>query len=401
MRVFVLLALVGMLTISPRAWGWNDASRMATIQSIVERGTLAIDGTDFHTMDKVSIGGQFFSDKPATPQLAGAMVYAPLRAAGIELHTGWSLAYYLITLLTVKLLWWLSLIAFYKALGYTGLTQSRRLLLTTALGVGTLALTWSATFNSHSWAASWVTIGLLFLLRARTGTRPTASAFGGGLAFGLAGGADIATLALPVAFGCSLAFDRWLRRRLWAYATGLALALAPWLVTNYAISGGLVPVQLVARYFLFPGSPWTPEQLTGAQMNSGAALAGYSFSLLFGGRGFLLYNPLALLAIPLLLREFSKRRRFAVEALATTGASMLIFGYYALWSNNFSGASYSIRWFVPLLPLWIFFCTRCYAGAGGSRWRSFSQSSRSRLRLPMSARGTHGPGSNTGRFRCL
>lgn len=280
--VFALLALVGLVTIAPRAGGWNDASRMATIQSIVERGTLAIGGTDFYTMDKVFVAGQFFSDKPVTPQLFGALVYAPLSALGIELHPGWNLAYYLITLFTVKLLWWLSLIAFFKALGYTRLARSWRLWLTVALGVGTLALTWSATFNSHSWAASWMSIGFLFFLKARHGERIARSLFVGGLAFGLAGGADVATLALPAVFGFSLLLDRRLRRGLWAYLLALVVALAPWLVANLAISGSLVPVQLVPAYFLFPGSPWTTDMLTGAQVNSGPFLGTYSLGLLAG-----------------------------------------------------------------------------------------------------------------------
>lgn len=368
---FALLALIGLISISPRAWGWNDASRMATVESIVERGTLAIDDTTFHTMDKVFIDGHFYSDKPATPQLFGAVVYAPLKAMGLELRPGWNLAYYLITLLTVKLLWWLSLLAFYKALAYTELVSSRRLWITAALGVGTLALTWSATFNSHSWAASWMTIGFLFFLRARRGERTARDIFVAGVAFGLAGGADVATLALPAVFGCYQLFDRRLRRSLWAYLLGLVLALAPWLATNLAISGSVVPVQLVAEYFLFPDSPWTIDELTGAQRNSGSFLVTYSFGLLFGGRGFLLYNPLALVAIPMMVREFVRRRRFAVEALAAASATVVMFVFYALWSNNLSGAAYSIRWFVPLLPLWLFFLYPLLAGRGWWRMTLF------------------------------
>ena len=35
--------------------------------------------------------------------------------------------------------------------------------------------------------------------------------------------------------------------------------------------------------------------------------------------------------------------------------SALIVSYYLLFSMNYSGWGYSIRWFVPLLPLWFFF----------------------------------------------
>lgn len=353
--VFSLLAVVGLLTITPRAASWNDASRMATVQSIVERGTLAIDDSDFKTMDKVYLDGHFYSDKPVTPQLAGALVYAPLHAVGIELRHGWNLAYYLITLLTIKLLWWLALVALYLALGYTKLSQARRLALAAAFGVGSLALTWSATFNSHSWAASWMTIGFLFFLRARQGERINRNVLFAGLAFGLAGGADVATLVLPAVFGCALLLDRRIRSSVWVYLVGLLVSVTPWLVANWLISGSLIPVQLVPEYFMFPDSPWTIDQLTGAQVNSGGFLVRYGFGLLIGPRGFLCYNPLAFAALPLMIAEFVRRRKFAVEALAASVASLVIIGYYALWSNNFSGASYSIRWFVPLLGLWFFF----------------------------------------------
>jgi hypothetical protein len=370
--VFVALAVVGALTVLPKAIGYNDKTRMATIQAIVEHGTLSIGHTAFaDTMDKVYIGGQYFSDKPVTPQLLGALVYAPLHAMGLTLDEHWNLAYYLITLLTVKLFWWLSLVAFFKALGYTGLSEGRRLWITVALGVGTLAFSWSATFNNHSLAASWVGIGFFFLLKAQRDGPIARNLVVSGLFFGLAGASDVPTLLLPAAFGVYLLFDRRLRRGVWAYLVALLVALAPGVAINYAISGSVVPVQLVPRYFQFPGSPWTPDQLTGAGVNTGSFLLHYARNMLIGGRGFLTYNPFSLLAIPLMVWEAIRRRRFAREAVVVSVTSIVLVSYYILTSTNYGGYSYSIRWFVPLLPLWMFFLYPLLEKPGRWRWVVF------------------------------
>lgn len=367
--VFVGLAVLGALTIVPRVMGWNDGTRMATIQALVQHHTLSIEPSSFASvMDKVFIHGHFYSDKLATPQLLGAVVYWPIWRLGIRLAPDWNLAYYLVTLFTVKLFWLLGLAAFYRSLAYTRLDRARRLWLTVALGTGTLVLSWSATFNNHSLAASWVAIAFWFLLRAKDGGRVLPNLALSGLFFGLAGSSDVPTMAFPAAFGLYVLLDRRLRRGTWAYVAALLVAVAPALAVNYAISGSLVPVQIVAANFDFPGSPWTAEHLTGTGINTGPFLADYTVRMLVGPGGFLLYNPFSLLALPLMVREIVRRRRFAAEALVVLLMSVVIIGYYCLTSNNYGGDAYSIRWFVPMLPLWMFFVYPLLEGKGAWRW---------------------------------
>lgn len=370
--VFLVLAVTGVVTVLPKSMGWNDMTRMATIQAIVEHGTLSIGNTAFaNTMDKVYIAGQYFSDKPVTPQLLGALVYAPLHAMGLTLNEHWNLAYGLITLFTVKLFWWISLVAFFKTLAFTGLSEGRRLWLMLALGVGTLVFSWSSTFNNHSLAASWVTIGFYFLIRADRAGPVVRNLFVSGLFFGLAGASDVPTLLFPAAFGVYLLFSKRLRSGFWAYAVAVLVAVAPGFAVNYAISGSLIPVQLVSRYFQFPGSPWTPSKLTGAGVNTGPFLWDYARNMLIGERGFLTYNPFSFLAIPLMFWEAIRRRAFAREAVVVAVTSVVLVAFYILTSTNYGGYSYSIRWFVPMLPLWMFFLYPLLEKPGRWRWVVF------------------------------
>jgi hypothetical protein len=114
--ITIILILIGMVTAGTKVRSWNDASRMANVQAIVEHGSFQIDNTVFiNTGDKVYIQGNFYSDKPPMPALIGAAIYAPLFHMGIKLGYGHNLAYYLITLLMVKVFWGLSLVAFFSS----------------------------------------------------------------------------------------------------------------------------------------------------------------------------------------------------------------------------------------------------------------------------------------------
>ena len=356
--LFVLLALVGSLTVLPRAQGWSDASRMAAVQAMVDHGTLSIDDTDFAplTHDKVWVDGHFYSDKQATPALIGAVVYAPLSAVGIKLAPGWNPAYALVTWGTVTLWWWLGLVALYRLLGLTGLPAGRRAWLAAATGLGSLHLTWVATFNNHSLAASWLLIALAAVAHARASGGGRWLLACAGLALGLAASSDMPTGAFAVALGAVVVADPRLRTRVAWLVVPFLLAVAPALWVNHAISGSLVPLQLVPEFFLYPGSPWTREELTGSGIAAGGDLVGYAAGMLVGGRGFLLYNPLLWLAIPLLVREaFARGRTLAPEARAVAAAGAALVAYYLLLSTNYSGQSYSIRWWVPLLPVTLVF----------------------------------------------
>ena len=83
LKLIFFLIVIGIITTSPTTTSWNVDSRMATIQSLVEKHTFIIDESDFiKTGDKVFINGHFYSDKLPTPQIIGAIIYWPLFQLG-------------------------------------------------------------------------------------------------------------------------------------------------------------------------------------------------------------------------------------------------------------------------------------------------------------------------------
>ena len=114
---FILLVLLTKVDIQSIA----DASRIATVKSLVEYQTFTIDNSQFDsplfTGDKYFYNNHFYSDKPPLPAFMGAAVYFILKnVIGINLSNHFGLTYYLITLLSVGVFSSIGLVYFHKIL---------------------------------------------------------------------------------------------------------------------------------------------------------------------------------------------------------------------------------------------------------------------------------------------
>ena len=360
-KYFYIVIIVTLLSVKAGEGTWNDASRMATIQSLVEHHTVIIDDSEFiNTGDKVFINGHFYSDKPVITSVFGAIAYFPLYYLGINFEGSNNLVYYLIVLIVIKSFWLAGLFGFYKSLDILGAERNTCLVLTVALGFCSLYFTWSAVFNNHLVAASNLALGFYYLLKYRYVKSLGRYTFYAGLFFTLAGCADHATAIFFVGFAIYLFLVRPAAWKHWFYYFIPVVFLAvPNLIFNYLISGQVLPFQLVPSYFEYKGSPWSkPKNLTGDNINNLPFMIQYGFSMLFGGKGFIIYNPILLIGIPCLIMEIVRKRRYYLEAIVAGVCSMIIILFYSAVSRDYSGWSYSIRWFVPLLPFLLIFTFR-------------------------------------------
>jgi len=330
---------------------------MATVQSLVESGSFIIDETAFiHTGDKVYINNHFYSDKPPIPSVFGAIAYFPLYHMGVRLHEGKSIAYYVVTLLTIKLFWVLGIIAFFYALRFTGLDAEKRLAMSLAFGIGSIYFSWSSTFNNNVLAASFISIAYLFHLKALNEETVNRNLGIAGFFFLIAATSDYPTGIFYFLFLLSILRSSSLRSGVVFYILPIFITILPALAMNYCIHESVMPVQIVRSYFEYPGSPWIgSDHLSGMQVNKVGYFAVYLLGILIGPRGFLLYNPLLFIALWGVFMTIRSRGPFYNEAVVVSFGSAVLVIYYALVTVNYSGLSYSIRWFVPLLPLLLFF----------------------------------------------
>src|SRR5262245_30372488 len=173
--VLVVATLVAVLSARPYAGGWNDGSRLATVESLVDHHTLAIDDSIFvrvpagndasiprpypasetgllqtGTGDKLFIRGRYYSDKSPVPALLLAGVYQGAQAgAGLKARERPDLFCFVMTLASSGLAYVASVWCVYRVGGLVGLSASVRLLLTASLAFCTVALTYSQHVNNH------------------------------------------------------------------------------------------------------------------------------------------------------------------------------------------------------------------------------------------------------------
>jgi len=345
---------------------------------LVEHGTLAIDETPAvrWTVDKIFVRGHFYSDKPPTMSLLAAAIYYPLYHAGFRLKPPESgdefgsrkpernLSYGLITFVLMAGSTLCCLAAFYGALGFVGLPARRRVWMTAGLAFATLFLPWTTTLNNHAFSGSWTFIAFYFLLRAKSAPEKVAvPVLVAGAAAGLAAASDPACLLFVVGFGAYILGSAKLRRVTVWYAAAALLIMLPGILVNYSITGDLRPPNTHVEYFDYPGSYWLHghEALSGVTRNDLGFALKYGFLCLFGPNGFLLYNPLLAIAIYYAVRLVTSRQPFWIEALLVLVLVTMFTGYFFLYSSNYGGYSYSIRWFVTLIPLVWFFAFPFFA----------------------------------------
>jgi hypothetical protein len=122
---------------------------------------------------------------------------------------------------------------------------------------------------------------------------------------------------------------------------------------NYHIGGTLRPVNTVAEYLFWPGSPFDSSNASGPWLHRSIwRVQAYALELLFGKKGFLLHQPVLILACLGGIAVMIEKRALLPElpemlfSFAWSGAVWLV---YAWGSNNASGVCATIRWFVPLL----------------------------------------------------
>jgi hypothetical protein len=394
--IVVVAAIIAVLSARPFAGSWNDGSRLATVESLVDRHTLIIDDSLFvkpsegrspyagegavllarGTLDKLFINGHCYSDKSPVPALLLAGAYQLLQwLSGLDARERPDLFCYLMTLASSGLAYVVAVWCIYRIGAALGIDVRSRLLLTASFALATVALPYVRHVNNHMMLLGVTALIMLALARlAKRGQGehvPWRHFLGLGCLAGVGYTIDLG--AGPVLItGCVVALV--LRcRRVMPVAAMLAAA-SPWLVlhhaVNYSTGGTWKPANAVAEYLQWPGSPFTPENMTGVVNHSVGHFCAYALALLFGKQGFIGHNLPLFLAAPaavvLLKRRVAQWPELLFAAFFCGGTFMA----YALTSSNSSGRCCSIRWFVPFLAP-AYYVLALYLQGCPTQWKPF------------------------------
>lgn len=347
---FILLALLTKADIQSVA----DASRIATVKSLVEFQTFTIDNSQFEnsplfTIDKYFYNNHFYSDKPPLPALMGAAVYFLLKNIwGINLSNNLPLTYYLVTLSTVGVLSCIGLVYFHKILIEIFEIDEAWANITTFLAAtGTLILPYSLTFNNHSLAAVFLTISFYYLLKFEP--REIRSIILCGVLVSMAGNVDI-TCFLFIPFYLAFFLSKSINS-----AAVFLLSCIPLLLCyfglNIYVAGSIVPPAMNAALWEYPGSLFSKENLSGlVTQKSFLGMMKYAFTLFLGNRGLFSHTPLlcfSFMGVMAVLRQ--RRLPYKTPYLYGLAASVAFMLIYTFRTVGYGGYSYGVRWFVALM----------------------------------------------------
>jgi len=188
------------------AFSWNDMARVATVESLAEQGTMAVDYTKWgwFSGDTVFLREHWYSTKPPLLSAVGAANYMAYRGI-IKTVTGHEITYIknediiypMVVLTTTVLAFALLLVYFFRALHLIDISTRARWWLFWALAIGSLYPAYSSVLNNHSVAGSLVFIGFYYVVKYRLGGKiKWWEAVLAGLMVGFAGVNDF-TGALP------------------------------------------------------------------------------------------------------------------------------------------------------------------------------------------------------------
>ncbi|MHC4262647.1 MAG: hypothetical protein ACYSWX_09015 [Planctomycetota bacterium] len=355
--VWIVLAVVGLVIacLTHDAPGsWADASRLAAIESLAERGTLAIDdSTYFWQGDKVWFEPHYYSHQPPMLAILGAVPYGLLHhGLGLDIDSDWT--YRLLSIALTGVPVWLGLWALGRLARRAGARPLPSAICVAIAALATILLPYSVVLNQHGTAA-----GLVLLAIAAVDARRSATA---GLLLALAATIDM-TAMFPALAMCWPVIANGGLKGLLKYVGGAILPLAVHCAVNLHVAGDLVPFSLHREAFEYPMSPFLLSSLTGVdQPLLSLERAVYVWGSTFGASGLFSHHPILLAAIVCgCLLPFVRRADASADGLsrgvlgATALGSAGIAAFYLTSSNNYSGSAFGMRWFAVFAPVLLLF----------------------------------------------
>lgn len=401
-------------------FSWNDESRFATIESIVENPPsmprFAIDYTTYGwwTGDKIFDGKHFYSTKPPVLSAIGAVIYYVLHNwfnldYSNSKHEG--LVYFIITFLLIGVSTSVTIALFYDVMRRMGLVKAHAMLLTISLALGSLFFPYTLIFNNHTFAGACLFIAFYFLFRTseHRGSRGW-NLFFSGLFSGLAVTTDIVGAApLTLAYflfimsmgltrgwykpvdwkfwvfglGGILPFIKrfFLNRRvrrlgveLWgSFLLGFLIFTFIHCYLNVQITGDLKPIySKQALYSKLAVEGYFGEVISSKDSLVSQARLRYVVNSTFGIRGVFLYTPILLFSFYFMFRAaLDKRNRLSRLAFLVLLFLIPSWIYLLFEVKNYGGTSYASRYFIAPMPVMLFFNAYLYRYASNKKLKGW------------------------------
>jgi len=368
--VGVFFLVLWSLFIHSHISSFNDASRMASVEALVEHGTWAIDDTRMagHTYDIVKLNGHTYSDKPPVLSFVAAGLYAVLhRVFGLELvaqecdphasacycfallcpqEPDW--AYYWLTWALMAVPSAFALVLFYRLAASFSHSNILALILTAVLGLGTTIVPYSLVINNHIPTTACLILGLYALLQSTGDVAHSRRWLGvAGFAASLAFTFELEAGVFLVFFLVDAALHH--RRRAWPFLIGALPPLVLMAALDWWILGDPFPPMLHPSGYAFQGSLLNP---TIGGLRTATNVPEYVFAMLVGDRGLFSFVPVLLWVVAALIARLRDTRDELWSRAVIVGLACLALTiYFGGFTESFGGEVYGPMWFTAMMPV--------------------------------------------------
>ncbi|GAC1522085.1 MAG: hypothetical protein NVS2B8_02880 [Vulcanimicrobiaceae bacterium] len=354
LRLVFVFAVAAALMAHAQLSSWNETSRMAAIESLVDRNTFIIDDSPFKTGDKYRYRGHFYSDKPPILNVAGAGVALVLGVLHVNVIRQVKIVLFAATVVTVSVPFGFAVGAVFALLRLIRVDDGWAAGVATIAATGTLAYPYATVLINHVPAAACLLWALYWIARSDRANRPAWLAYAGvllALSIGIDSSYVIFLVLAPIAIG------RAPIRGYGALIVGAAMPLIALAATDVALSGNVRPPDTNAPLFIYPGSRFAQGYIIGSLGHrSPGELAIYAFNLLAGTRGLFLYSPVLLYGCYALVRGLRASpgcnasidwRVYAF--IASSSTAYVLSTVFA--TSDYGGDAYGMRRFVGIAML--------------------------------------------------
>lgn len=331
-----------------------SASRIMTIQALVEQKTFAINDIKFFTtIDKIYHNGNFYSSKPPFVSIIGAIAYFLYKIiTGAEFSLS---AYFIIKIFTVILPFSLLLTFFYKSLKWINIPEKIKFILTFSLGFATILFPYSVILQNHTMSAFLIFLSFFCILKYKFDFQKNYLLFLSGLFASLSVVTEFVQSSL-ILFIFFIYLFYILKKKInikWFILGCMPIAILYIIYNIYTTGSFLPPYANFNSLYGYENSYW--QNPTGIDaFNHPKAL--YFFNILFGTHGLFVYSPLLIFGFFGLYKIIkTKQDKLRDIALMTASSIVLVIIIIVFFTYNYGGTTLGMRWFIILYPLIMFF----------------------------------------------
>ncbi len=365
--ILLLVAVLAVTCVTPEIT-MNPASRLATVDALVHRGTFCIDGSRYaYTVDKVVLDGRAYSSKPPMLSVLLAGPYwLCVHAAGWTFETHERACVVVLSVLGAGLPHLLLVWYLYRCLALLGADAGVRAWGVAAAGLGYLGLAYVGGVNNHTPGAAALCAAFYHTVRIRTGQNARERDWWlAGAAAGLAPTLELPAALFSAVFGAALLLHDWRRTLTRFVPAALPFAAAHLWFTQQAL-GGVLPAYLRRGVHRRAATYWVQPQGIDAIREPKAV---YALHALLGHHGLFSMMPVLVLAPVGAWHWWRARKPGGRELAAALAAAAVVIAALVLHTRNYGGTCVGFRWFLFLAPLLFLAAALALDRLRGRGWR--------------------------------